>query len=108
MKPSTIIKQTLKNGGFTPESVQGRYIVATPSNEKAVSLKHFTKSLVSAYTRLAHQQGLAIGTWVHKGKGKVYLDTVKGFEDLEEALIFAKRSNQLAIYDREAGQEIFL
>ena len=106
MEPSTIIKKTLANGGFTPESVQGRYIVATPSNEKAVSLKHFTKSLVSAYTRLAHQQGLAIGTWVNQGK--VYLDTVKGFQDLEEALVFAKRSNQLAIYDRETGQEIFL
>ena len=106
MKPSTIIKKTLANGGFTPESIQGRYIVATPSNEKAVSLKHFTKSLVSAYTRLAHQQGLAIGTWVNQGK--VYLDTVKGFQDLEEALVFAKMSNQLAIFDREAGQEIFL
>ena len=106
MKPNTIIKQTLKNGGFTPESVKGRYIVATPSNENIIKLKHFTKSLVSAYTRLAHQQELAIGTWVHKGK--VYLDTIKGFEDLEEALDFAKMSNQLAIYDRETGQEIFL
>ena len=106
MKPSTIIKQTLKNGGFTPESVQGRYIVATPNNEKTIALKHFTKSLVSAYTRLAHQQGLAIGTWVNQGK--VYLDTVKGFQDLEEALVFAKMSNQIAIYDRETGQEIFL
>lgn len=106
MKTNTIIKQTIKNGGFTPESVQGRYIVATPSNEKIVKLKRFTKSLVSAYTRLAHQQGLAIGTWAHKGK--VYLDTIKGFEDLGEALDFAKMSNQLAIYDRETGQEIFL
>ena len=106
MNPNTIVKKTIKNGGFTPESVQGRYIVATPSNEKAVALKHFTKSLVSAYIRLAHQQGLAIGTWVNQGK--VYLDTIKGFEDLEEALVFAKMSNQLAIFDREAGQEIFL
>ena len=106
MKPNTIIKQTLANGGFTPESVKGRYIVATPSNEKTVALKHFTKSLVSAYARLATQQGLAIGTWVNKGK--VYLDTIKGFEDLEEALEFARISSQLAIYDREAGQEIFL
>ena len=106
MKPSTIIKKTLANGGFTPESVQGRYIVATPNNENIVKLKHFTKSLVSAYTRLAHKQGLAIGTWVNQGK--VYLDTIKGFEDLGEALEFARLSNQLAIYDREAGQEIFL
>ena len=106
MKPNTIIKQTLENGGFTPESVEGRYIVATPSNEKTVALKHFTKSLVSAYARLSNQQGLAIGTWVNKGK--VYLDTIKGFEDLKEALDFARVSNQLAIYDREAGQEIFL
>ena len=106
MKPITIIKQTLANGGFTPESVKGRYIVATPSNEKTVALKHFTKSLVSAYARLANQQGLAIGTWVNKGK--VYLDTVRGFEDLKEALDFARSSNQLAIFDRETGQEIFL
>lgn len=106
MKPNTIIKQTLANGGFTPASVKGRYIVATPSNEKTVALKHLTKSLISAYARLANQQGLAIGTWVNKGK--VYLDTIKGFDDLDEALGFARLSNQLAIYDREAGQEIFL
>ena len=106
MKPITIIKQTLTNGGFTSENVKGRYIVATPDNELIKPLKHFNKSLVSAYARLANQQGLAIGTWVNKGK--VYLDTIKGFEDLEEALDFAKLSNQLAIYDREAGQEIFL
>ena len=106
MKPITIIKQTLANGGFTPESVKGRYIVATPSNEKTVALKHFTKSLVSAYARLANQQGLAIGTWINQGK--VYLDTVRGFEDLKEALDFARSSNQLAIFDRETGQEIFL
>ena len=106
MKPSTIIKKTLANGGFTSESVQGRYIVATPSNENIVKLKHFTKSLVSAYIHLAHQQGLAVGTWVNQGK--VYLDTVKGFQDLEEAIVFAKMSNQIAIYDRETGQEIFL
>ena len=56
MKPNTIIE----NGGF-----KGRYIVATPSNEKTVALKHFTKSLVSAYARLSNQQGLAIGTWVN-------------------------------------------
>ena len=106
MRPNYIIKQTLDNGGFTPDNLKGRYIVATPSNEKTVALKHFTKSLVSAYARLANQQGLAIGTWVNKGK--VYLDTVRGFEDLKEALDFARSSNQLAIFDRETGQEIFL
>ena len=106
MKPSVIVKKTLKNGGFTPDNVKGRYIVATPSNELVKPVKHFTKSLVSAYTRLANKQGLAIGTWVNQGS--VYLDTIKGFEDLGEALEFARLANQLAIYDREAGQEIFL
>ena len=106
MKPNTIVRKTLKNGGFTPDNIKGRYIVATPTDELVKPIKHFTNSLVSAYTRLAHQQGLAIGTWVNQGK--VYLDTIKGFEDLEEALEFARLSNQLAIYDREAGQEIFL
>ena len=106
MKPSVIVKKTLKNGGFTPDNVKGRYIVATPSNELVKPVKHFTNSLLSAYARLANKQGLAIGTWVNQGR--VYLDTIKGFEDLGEALEFARLSNQLAIYDREAGQEIFL
>ena len=106
MNPNFILKQTLKNGGFTPDNVKGRYIVATPSNELVKPLKHFNKSLIRAYLRLANEQSLTIGTWVNQGK--VYLDTIKGFEDLEEALEFARLSNQLAIYDREAGQEIFL
>ena len=106
MKPNYIIKQTLKNGGFTPDNVKGRYIVATPNNETITPIKHFTKSLVRAYLRLANEQSLAIGTWVHNGK--VYLDSIKGFEDLEEALGFARLSNQLAIYDRLENKEIIL
>lgn len=106
MKPNYIIKQTLANGGFTPNNLKGRYIVATPSNELIKPIKPFNKSLICAYAKLANQQGLTIGTWIHKGK--VYLDTIKGFEDLQEALEFARLSNQIAIYDREAGQEIFL
>ena len=106
MKPNFILKQTLKNGGFTPDNVKGRYIVATPSNETVKPIKHFTASLLRAYLRLANEQQLTIGTWVHNGK--VYLDSIKGFEDLEEALGFAKASNQLAIYDRLEGKEILL
>ena len=106
MKPNYIIKQTLKNGGFTPDNVKGRYIVATPNNENIKPIKHFTKSLIRAYLRLASEQSLAIGTWVHSGK--VYLDSIKGFEDLEEALGFAKSSNQIAIYDRLESKEILL
>ena len=106
MKPNFILKQTLKNGGFTPNSVKGRYIVATPNNETIKPIKHFTKSLVRAYIRLASEQSLTIGTWVHKGK--VYLDSVKGFDDLEEALGFARLSNQIAIYDQIESKEILL
>ena len=106
MKPNYIIKQTLKNGGFTPDNVKGRYIVATPDNETIKPIKHLTKSLIRAYMRLASEQSLTIGTWVYKGK--VYLDSVKGFEDLEEALGFARLSNQLAIYDRLENKEIIL
>ena len=106
MNPNFILKQTLKNGGFTPDNVKERYIVATPSNELVKPLKHFTKSLIRAYLRLANEQSLTIGTWVHKGK--IYLDSVKGFEDLDEALGFARVSNQLAIYDRLENKEIIL
>ena len=106
MNPNFILKQTLKNGGFTPDNVKGRYIVATPNNEKVKPIKHLTASLIRAYLRLANEQSLSIGTWVHRGK--VYLDSVKGFEDLEEALGFARLSNQLAIYDRLENKEIIL
>ena len=106
MNPNFILKQTLKKGGFTPDNVKGRYIVATPNNETIKPIKHFTKSLVRAYMRLASEQSLIIGTWVHKGK--VYLGSVKGFEDLEEALGFARLSNQLAIYDQLESKEILL
>ena len=106
MNPNFILKQTLKKGGFTPDNVKGRYIVATPNNETIKPIKHFTKSLVRAYMRLASEQSLTIGTWVNKGK--VYLDSVKGFDDLEEALGFARLSNQLAIYDQLESKEILL
>ena len=55
MNPNYIVKQTLKNGGFTPDNLKDRYIVETPSNE---TIKPFAKlsNQLAIYDRLENKE----------------------------------------------------
>lgn len=49
----------------------------------------------------------SLGVWYNTENGTYYLDIVVTVPDREEAVLMGQRGNQIAIYDLEAGQEIF-
>lgn len=106
MKAKKIKSITVNNGGYTDSRLEGRYIVAVKGYEKQVALGQLTTTLIGLYRHQAKLANNFIGTWVNEGV--VYLDNVKGFDSLEEALKVAKSNGELAIFDSLKKVEIFL
>ena len=98
-----IIEATLKNGGYSHDT-KHRYSVAYGDNEFIISFSEV------ALLQIVHLNYLkvhgTIGTWINTENNMVYLDTSKTIENRDEAIEFAKESNQLAIYDLVANEEI--
>lgn len=96
-----IVQLTKENGGYSHD-VKHRYSVAYGDNEFIISLKEFNEEVVINYLK---KHG-TIGTWINADNNMVYLDTSKTIENKDEAIAFAKESNQLAIYDLVKNEEI--
>jgi hypothetical protein len=54
------------------------------------------------------QNGDIIGIWTDKDTDKTWLDKSRYFDNLDTALFWAKRWNQLAIWDNANSKEIRL
>lgn len=96
-----IVQATHNNGGYSHDT-KHRYSVAYGDNEFIISLKEFNEEVVINYLKVHG----TIGTWHNKENNMVYLDTSKTIENKAEAIEFAKETNQLAIYDLVANEEI--
>ena len=96
-----IIKSTKNNGGYSHDT-KHRYSVAYGDNEVILSPKEFNEKVVINYLK---KHG-TIGTWLNTKNNMIYLDTSKTIESKKEAIKFAKKSNQLAIYDLVKNKEI--
>lgn len=96
-----IIQSTKNNGGYSHDT-KHRYSVAYGDNEVILSLKEFNEEVVINYLK---EHG-TIGTWLNTENNMIYLDTSKTIASKKEAIEFAKQSNQLAIYDLVANEEI--
>jgi hypothetical protein len=88
------------------------YVVSPYKGEEWIIPLHlFTAGNVSDYINyiaggyfVLSSEYVSIGTWVHEGQ--VYLDHVKIYNDLDDALNCARQNNQIAIYDLLNGVEI--
>lgn len=96
-----IIEATKKNGGYSHDT-KHRYSVAYGDNEVIIPPKEFNEVAVNNYLK---KHG-TIGTWINTKNNMVYLDTSKTIKNKKEAIEFAKKSNQLAIYDLIENKEI--
>ena len=98
-----IVRDTLKNGGFS--ELNGAYMVAFKEHEKIVPHGTFTADILEKYKK---DVARPIGTWYNKKNGMVYLDTSIPFDNKKEALKFASDNQQLAIYDTRNNETIYL
>lgn len=104
------------NGGASYNITTGEYnpangyFVSLPNNEIQIPLKDFHENHLKRYIRdnneLLSTNYNFLGGWIDNGI--VYLDISQQFDDKRFALTLAVNSGQLAIYDANAKECIYL
>lgn len=101
-----IVQETLTNGGFS--QMHGKYMVALKNFQVIVPRETFNWRTVRKYHEEYNRGYNCLGTWYNPDNDNIYLDISIPFRDKEQAIKFAKHNNQLAIYDTENDQTIYL
>ena len=109
------IKRIIKNGGATLTSELKKakltrgYMVSlegTESQVKGDDYQAIIKAIEEKQAIIKDSKNLFIGLWLDGGI--MYVDVSINIEDRAEALEFAKRNKQLAIYDLMGNDSIYL
>lgn len=107
--------EALREGGFSvsldgKSPTSGYMTAVTLDSEFSKPIDQFTVEdildYVIQYAEYLTEPDTYIGGWLDEGIG--YLDVSKNIQDLEEALAAAKAGNQLAIWDVEKFESIYL
>lgn len=115
MFTSELLEQLKNNGGFsyninTHDSPTSGYMVSLQGCEEVYYSEDITEDTIPGYiTRYAKQlliPGSYLGGWVDGET--VYLDVSINIDDLQDALALARDNDQLAIFDLQAGESIYL
>jgi hypothetical protein len=107
-----------KTGGFSVHPITGK----SPTTGYMVSVKPESEVIYDSYEQVnesafrsfyeSNQKtfednpNLHFGGWVDTSTGKVYFDLSARFDNIDEAIDAAQKTNQLAIWHLDAGQEI--
>ena len=125
MKIKRLYHTVLRDGGITLSSrlvqVKKRtgFFVSIREGETILNLKDFTpdtlnrsiKNIHSSILRLKYHignRGWFVGIWLDKVNEKVYIDISVWIKDREQAIQKGLTESQIAIWDIEKGQEIYL
>jgi len=120
MQVKRLYHKVLKDGGITLTSrlvqvkKQTGFFVSLKEQGTIIELKDFTPdSLFLTINKLFIQYEIIynkqfIGIWLDKVNGKVYIDISVWVQDREEAIRKGLAESQIAIWDIENGQEIYL
>lgn len=109
-----IMQQTLLNGGSSTslknKVANSGYMVALYGKEKVInklSSKEIRKYINNNLKEL-NKDNIFIGTWVDTNTNKIYLDCSINVQSKEKALKLAKQNKQLAIFDLNSFDSIYL
>ena len=102
-----IVEKTLAEDDYT-HTPNGRYVVAIKGNTVKVPIEEFNAAHVGEYMdKIYREKRISeFGTWVHEGM--VWLDTVECTVLKKDAIEKAKKRGELAIYDLEKNEAIFI
>lgn len=116
MKYGKIIKETLKNNGWSFNVSKSKIkkplkgFMCSIKDLLIVDKKDFNvkliKSLVKQNFNLLKNSENYLGTW--ENNGKIYIDISTNFISKDEALKVAKDNKQLAIFDLQEMKSIYL
>jgi hypothetical protein len=104
-------------GGFTYSEVTGSLVTEGYAFSEDPTLERTFDHEVSGQTILSYcirnsaalrQPENVLGAWLDRETGKTYLDVSTVVSDYEEAAARAKATNQLAVFDLTAQEEVRL
>lgn len=117
MQVKRLYHKVLKDGGITLTSrlvqvkKQRGFFVSIESGNFVIPFLKFTPdSLQNAINELNPYllKGRFIGVWLDKTNQKIYIDISEWIQDRKEAIQRGIDEGQIAIWDIEKGQEIYL
>ena len=102
-KARKIVETTLKNGGYTFDKHYSGYMVSLDGSERKIKTRDNTRSDIAYRILEFFNRYNTVNTWFDEddinGYGTIYLDVSVNIKDKDLAIAFARRNNQLAIYD---------
>jgi len=115
MQTKRLYHKVLKDGGITITSRlvqvkrQTGFFVSLKNQEIVIPLKDFIPDTLSErINSLRVKDTQYIGIWVDKVNEKVYIDISVWIRDREQAIQKGIDESQIAIWDIEKGQEVYL
>ena len=97
----SIIRKTLKNGGYTDIQYKNGYMVSLYGLEKKVPIgeaySQKTMKVLRQYRKIAKKYNGSLGLWIEKGT--LFIDISINIINKAEAIKFGINNKQLAIYD---------
>ena len=97
----SIIRKTLKNGGYTDISYNKGFMVSLYGLETQVPLGEAhskkTMQLLRQYRKIAKRYNGSLGLWIEKGT--LFIDVSINIVNKAEAIKMGLENKQLAIYD---------
>lgn len=111
-----LVEYVAQNGGATVNPSNGTmpvdgFMCAIAQNEYVMDGQVTANALTTYIEQYAHdleKDGAFLGIWYNTENDKTYLDTSFRFENVDDALEFAKVNEQLAIFDLATFNEIRL
>ena len=108
-----IFKQTIENQGCSMNldglSPVNGYMVGISGHEKKVNISDFNAGHIDSFIRanlyVLFDRNYFIGTWIDNDM--VYIDISENIQSKKTALIHAKESGQVCIWDVEKKVEIY-
>lgn len=111
---SNIVQTVHKNGGISinqkNETPKTGYMVSLLGYEKKLRKKQFNektvKEYLNKYQRYMNSNNMYFGIWIEKKS--VYMDISLNIQDQRKAILSGKANKQIAIYNIEENNTIFL
>ena len=85
--------------GFMCAKAENEYII-----DGQVTVEHL-QNYITKYAKDLQKENANLGAWYNTENGKTYLDTSFRFENLQDAVEFGRKNNQLAIFNLNTFEE---
>lgn len=97
------------NANLTPHDISGQYVVAHGAYERTVPGKNLAREIqqyADDHAAILAEEGNKVGIWHPEDGRGVVLDVSRTFDNADDAMAFARREGQEAVFDGTTFEDI--